>query len=51
MLFVVSSDLSHCHVYETARRLDAATAASIERGDWVSLGPDAARVAYAAATH
>jgi MEMO1 family protein len=41
-LIVVSSDLSHCHGYETARRLDAATAAAIERGDWVSLRPDQA---------
>jgi hypothetical protein len=36
---VVSSDLSHYHDYDTARRLDAATAAAIERGDWQSLGP------------
>jgi MEMO1 family protein len=41
-LIVVSSDLSHYHGYETARRLDAATAAAIERGDWVSLRPDQA---------
>ena len=33
------SDLSHYHDYETARRLDAATAAAIEHGDWASLGP------------
>jgi len=39
---VVSSDLSHYHDYDTARRLDAATAAAIERGDWQSLGPDQA---------
>ncbi|KLK89688.1 dioxygenase [Microvirga vignae] len=39
-LVVVSSDLSHFHDYETARRLDAVTADSIERGDWASLGPD-----------
>src|SRR2546428_5005647 len=38
-LIVVSSDLSHYHDYDTARRLDAATAAAIERGDWRSLGP------------
>jgi AmmeMemoRadiSam system protein B len=37
-LIVVSSDLSHYHDYETARRLDAATAAAIEHGDWASLG-------------
>jgi AmmeMemoRadiSam system protein B len=41
-LIVVSSDLSHYHRYETARRLDAATAAAIERGDWMSLRPDQA---------
>jgi len=41
-LIVVSSDLSHYHDYDTARRLDAATAAAIERGDWRSLGPDRA---------
>ena len=38
-LIVVSSDLSHYHGYETARRLDSRTAAAIERGDWRSLGP------------
>jgi AmmeMemoRadiSam system protein B len=38
-LLVVSSDLSHYHDYATARRLDAATAAMIERGDWAPLGP------------
>jgi predicted class III extradiol MEMO1 family dioxygenase len=38
-LIVVSSDLSHYHGYETARRLDAATAAAIERGDWVKPSP------------
>src|SRR5215468_5873995 len=41
-LIVVSSDLSHYHDYETARRLDAATAAAIERSDWASLGPNQA---------
>src|SRR5262249_41864623 len=41
-LIVVSSDLSHYHDYDTARRLDAATAAAIERGDWQSLGPNQA---------
>jgi AmmeMemoRadiSam system protein B len=41
-LIVVSSDLSHFHDYETARRLDAATAAAVERGDWASLGPNQA---------
>jgi AmmeMemoRadiSam system protein B len=39
-LVVVSSDLSHFYPYETARRLDAATAAAIERGDWASLSSD-----------
>ena len=39
-LIVVSSDLSHYHDYETARRLDAATAQRIEHGDWAGLGPD-----------
>ena len=41
-LIVVSSDLSHYHDYETARRLDAATATAIEHGDWASLGPNQA---------
>jgi len=41
-LIVVSSDLSHYHDYDTARRLDGATAAAIERGDWESLGPNQA---------
>ena len=36
-LIVVSSDLSHYHSYETARRLDLATAAAIERSDWAVL--------------
>src|SRR3954451_15582412 len=36
---VVSSDLSHFHNYETARRRDLATAAAIERGAWDALGP------------
>ena len=39
---VVSSDLSHYHDYDTARRLDAATAVAIERGEWQSLGPSEA---------
>jgi MEMO1 family protein len=39
VLLVISSDLSHYHSYETAGRLDAATAAAIENGDWESLGP------------
>jgi MEMO1 family protein len=41
-LIVVSSDLSHYRDYETARRLDAVTAAAIERGDWERLGPNQA---------
>ena len=41
-LIVVSSDLSHYHTYETAQRLDLATAAAIERGDWASLGQNQA---------
>ncbi len=41
-LIVVSSDLSHYHDYDTARRRDAATAAAIERREWSSLGPDQA---------
>jgi MEMO1 family protein len=41
-LILVSSDLSHYHDYETARRLDAATAAAVERNDWTGLGPDQA---------
>jgi AmmeMemoRadiSam system protein B len=41
-LIVVSSDLSHYHDYETAQRMDAATAAAIEHGDWASLGPNQA---------
>jgi AmmeMemoRadiSam system protein B len=41
-LIVISSDLSHYHDYDMAQRLDAATAAAIERGDWRSLGPDRA---------
>jgi len=36
-LLVISSDLSHYHSYETARRLDAATATAIENGDWAGL--------------
>ena len=41
-LIVASSDLSHYHDYETARRLDAATAAAIEQGEWAGLGPSEA---------
>jgi AmmeMemoRadiSam system protein B len=38
-LVVASSDLSHYYDYDTARRLDAATAAAIERGEETALGP------------
>jgi AmmeMemoRadiSam system protein B len=38
-LLVVSSDLSHYHPYEDARRRDAATAARIEALEEQSLGP------------
>ncbi len=38
-LVVVSSDLSHYHDYDTARRLDSATAAAIECADWARLRP------------
>jgi AmmeMemoRadiSam system protein B len=41
-LIVVSSDLSHYHSYEVAQRLDAATAAAIEHGDWANVGPNQA---------
>ena len=41
-LIVISSDLSHYHSYEVAQRLDGDTAAAIERGDWVSVGPNQA---------
>ena len=37
---VVSSDLSHYHDYETARRRDAATAGAIERYQYARLGPE-----------
>ncbi len=39
-LVVVSSDLSHYHSYEAARRLDAATAEAIERLDETAIGSD-----------
>jgi MEMO1 family protein len=41
-LIVVSSDLSHYHSCQVAQRLDAATAAAIEHGDWASVGPNQA---------
>lgn len=37
---VVSSDLSHFHDYDTARRLDLATAEAIERFDEAAIGFD-----------
>ena len=39
-LIVISSDLSHYHDYETARRRDAKTAAAIESLDVSRLGPE-----------
>jgi AmmeMemoRadiSam system protein B len=39
-LIVVSSDLSHYHDRDTARRLDGATAAAIEAGDGARIGPE-----------
>jgi hypothetical protein len=39
-LIVVSSDLSHYHDYQTARRRDAATAAAIERCEPSAIGPE-----------
>lgn len=41
-LVVISTDLSHYHDLATARRLDAATVAAIEAGDWRSIDPDRA---------
>src|SRR5258708_18885888 len=41
-LIVVSSDRSHSNDYDRARRIDAGTAAAIERAEWESLGPDQA---------
>ena len=41
-LFVISSDLSHYHDYETARRLDRETARTIEQGQADRLRPDRA---------
>lgn len=52
-LLLISSDLSHYHDYETARRIDAATAAAIERLEPEALGPDSAcgRTGIQAALH
>jgi hypothetical protein len=41
-LVVVSSDLSHYHDYDTARRLDSATSRSIESLDYQAIRYDAA---------
>ncbi len=41
-LLVISSDLSHYHDYETARRLDQATSALIEKLDYQHISADAA---------
>ncbi len=41
-VFVISSDLSHYHDYETARRMDAATARAIEQLQPEAIGYDQA---------
>ncbi len=41
-LIVISSDLSHYHEYATAKRMDAATSAAIERLDGDAIGIDQA---------
>ena len=41
-LIVISSDLSHYHPYEEARRIDAATTRAIESGDYRRLDPEMA---------
>lgn len=41
-LIVISSDLSHYHDYDSARRVDAATCAAIESFDADAIGDDAA---------
>jgi hypothetical protein len=41
-LIVISSDLSHYYDYETARKLDGATAVAIETLQPVKLGPESA---------
>lgn len=41
-LIVASSDLSHFLPFDAAGALDAATAAAVESGDWLALGPDRA---------
>lgn len=39
---VISTDLSHFHDYETARRIDGRTAEAIEHFDWHSIGQEQA---------
>ena len=41
-VFIISSDLSHYHDYETARRMDAATSEAIERLEPDAIGYDQA---------
>jgi MEMO1 family protein len=41
-LLLVSSDLSHYHDADTARRLDGVTAAAVVRLDWSALGRESA---------
>ena len=52
-LLLISSDLSHYHDYETARRLDAETVHAIEKFDSVALGRESAcgRTGIQAALH
>ncbi len=52
-MLLISSDLSHYHDYETARRLDAETAQAIERFDADALGRESAcgRTGIQAALH
>ncbi len=45
-LVVVSTDLSHYHDHDTARGLDAATAASVVAGRWDDVVPDRACGAF-----
>ncbi len=39
-LILVSSDLSHYHDYQTARRIDAQTTSAIERFEIANIGPE-----------
>jgi AmmeMemoRadiSam system protein B len=45
-LVVISTDLSHYHDHDTARRLDAATAAAVVSRRWSALEPDRACGAF-----